>query len=834
MSSKTNYANIMSSIVSPVSKNNNPKSKSTLPYSSYDSRSTRETSNYSGGYSFDECKAVKQAIQNGENDQAYKISKSYLTKIATIGTNKNMVVCTSKELSTAVINFVNYLLGNNLADLIIQVVSDVYTNSRAKSVDHSMFLLALCTTAQDSVSGSPSKTAVIRNIGYSFVKNLRTGSHFLQWVSTHIGICKKYGSKGTGNGFRNACKSWFLKHSPKNLQYQIIKYGNRTGVTMKDVLSLSHIKPTSKKHNNKHNNKHNSTTIKDYMTPSMQFIFAYVVNGLDYSLKELNEIINRKLTSSETGIKIGEEMTEVLERVAYAIAVELCKSESTNIDMVIDIINVFGLTHEMINNTFMKDPLVLAALASRENHDLSYCLKLKEIILSPHIEKFENIKPFFDAFKNNIIYRNDSIDNIVENNDLTSLLEYELANAISDHINDYKSNLEEKNNKTIVTKPRKFTMPYAATLRFLNRFTISGIFDRAAYPLSPQMRKMLSEFLINPYVISRSHIHPFSIMTSLSTYKAGRGFKGSMTWNPAQFIVDSLETAMKLSFNNCKPHGKIVAHLIDGSGSMRTDNSTSIPFCNASEVCAFMVGLSMQIENVDKNLERFYAGVFQGWTRGAHTYVDITDQLTTGLACSTSLETCQNILSRIDGGMTNMQIGFDYYRVMLENSLQLALSGDRRYKHIISALQLPGFIELFQMWTDNEINSGKKIPECLDEYHIVQRKAIHAFPYNLNGESINPDLMFTQHCAKLTIVCTQASNYVVGDPFDTRILCISGFDSSGPQLITNFLEDWDNKTNVNVTNNIVPDIDDFTSDTVVEKQTKSGNGWYEQRNKYLN
>jgi hypothetical protein len=788
----------------------------TVAYPASDSRSDYEGRNLDGGFSFDQCKATKEALRRGDSVNARKFATEFLVKVATIGTNANVVNASARELSSTAIEFVNYLLANGMSDLVVQVVRDVYGGSRAKSINHSMFLLALCTSVPDSVSGSQMATAGIRKDGYAYIRDLRTGSHFLTWVSIHIGICKARGTKGTGKGFRNACQAWFLKNSPKKTQYQVVKYGNRSGFTMKDVLALTHIKATSKCRNA--GKRSGSSKIHDFLAAGMQFVLACVVNGFDTALTELDEIAGRKLAVADAdgaqATSIGREMADALECAAYESAVRVAKSDGSTVAQVIEMINVFGITHEMVSNSFMKDTSVLAALASRVIPSKDVIRATKVELLAPYLVDLANIVPFFDAFQAGEYFGADAgagasgID-LNADIDLGDLLESAIDATLDADAADAPRSYADAAKVPARALPRALpsaasamterhiTMPYNACVRFLNRLTVAGLFDRASYPLAPQMVRMLTTFLVDPIVLEKSRMHPLAIFTALATYQSGGGARGSLTWSPDQRIVSALEDAIRVAFQNCKPHGKTVAHLIDASGSMTWPESCSIPGVVAREIVTFMVGLSMHIEDVAAHPEKFYAGYFgsgsyygYGARARAQPFVDITNQLTS----ASTFDDCKRLLSKVSGGCTNMQVGFDHYRKMLEDSLAKAQSSDTAFSHIQSALELPGFIEVFQMWTDNDINSGKKVPECLDDYHAVQRAACEAFPRYLDGTDVDPALLYHQHCAKLVIVCTIASAYVVGDPFDSRILCISGFDSSGPQLITDFIEDWDRRS----------------------------------------
>lgn len=836
MSKNRSYLQIIGNIANNGYNNINPipnsNPNSSTPYKN--EKSLYESKNGGGGYSFDQHKAIKKALAENDTVNARKMGYEYLLKIATIGTDDNYVNCNNTVLSDKIINFCNLMIKFGLSDLIVDTVREVYFGNRAKKLDYSIYLLSLCTTVSDDISGSPSNTSNIRNYAYTFVPSFRTFSHFLQWISTHMAICRKKGNNGNGSGFRKACINWFNKNSytPLELQYQLIKYGNRSGYTVKDVLSLIHIKPTSKKINS--NNSDNSNNIRDYLSIGTQFVLACSVKGLERAVSELDNIIERKLLSIEKSPykknEIYEEIFEALECLAYAGSVQIAKSSKSTISDIVEQINCFGLTHEMINNDFMKEQSVLIALASRTIPSKRLIYDVKFRIINNLCKNTLNVSNAVSAFSAKIteIIENEIKQKYIINDlcnkiynpekDISAILSTEIRNIIESESNIKSDNPQDNytqydnytgsdntgsDNTESEINPRKITMPYNACTRFLSRLTIAGLFDRASYPEAPKMTDMICDFLVDPKIVERSRIHPFSLFTTLIAYRSGglalsennrnniSNIKTSLAWKPVTSLVESLEKAIRVSYQNCEPHNKITAHLIDASASMSWPTSTTIPGVTARDIVTFMVAVSMHIENISEHPERFYAGYFGLRSLDPCNFIDITQQLTQNI----SYASLREFLPNLSGGVTNIQTGFDYYKNMLQRSLNSALDGDKKFSHIKSAIQLPGFIELFQLWTDNDINSGKKVPDCLDEYHLVQKSACFAYPRDFDGvnvgEYVDPESLFQKYSAKIIIVCTLSTEHVVGDPFDKRILCVSCFDSSGPQVISNFLKDFD-------------------------------------------
>ena len=120
--------------------------------------------------------------------------------------------------------------------------------------------------------------------------------------------------------------------------------------------------------------------------------------------------------------------------------------------------------------------------------------------------------------------------------DISAILSTEIRNIIESESNIKSDNLQDNytqydnytgsdntgsDNTESEINPRKITMPYNACTRFLSRLTIAGLFDRASYPEAPKMTDMICDFLVDPKIVERSRIHPFSLFTTLIAYRSG-------------------------------------------------------------------------------------------------------------------------------------------------------------------------------------------------------------------------------------------------------------------------------------------------------------------------
>ena len=102
-------------------------------------------------------------------------------------------------------------------------------------------------------------------------------------------------------------------------------------------------------------------------------------------------------------------------------------------------------------------------------------------------------------------------------------------------------------------------MPFTALIRNLGKMTNIGLIS----PLS-DATKLVCEKLSDDI----PRVHPFSILLAQTTYAAGCGVRGRLTWTPNQLVVNALEDAFYHSFESVVPAGKNFMLGIDVSGSM--------------------------------------------------------------------------------------------------------------------------------------------------------------------------------------------------------------------------------------------------------------------------
>ncbi len=102
--------------------------------------------------------------------------------------------------------------------------------------------------------------------------------------------------------------------------------------------------------------------------------------------------------------------------------------------------------------------------------------------------------------------------------------------------------------------------------------------------------------LTNKHDIKYAKIHPYTILVAMLTYKKGQGDKGSLTWVPNVHILDALDHAFKLAFQNITPTGKRIKIALDVSGSMSAAFCTGSPIVNCATASIAMMMMTLYVE----------------------------------------------------------------------------------------------------------------------------------------------------------------------------------------------------------------------------------------------
>lgn len=115
-------------------------------------------------------------------------------------------------------------------------------------------------------------------------------------------------------------------------------------------------------------------------------------------------------------------------------------------------------------------------------------------------------------------------------------------------------------------------MPLEAMVRNLGTMSKVGLLA----PLSEHSRTVCSR-LQDRERVRRSRLHPIKLLTALLVYQQGHGQRSGATWTPDPKIIDALDGAFYLSFENVEPTGKRYCLALDVSGSMAGGSIAGVP-----------------------------------------------------------------------------------------------------------------------------------------------------------------------------------------------------------------------------------------------------------------
>jgi 60 kDa SS-A/Ro ribonucleoprotein len=156
-------------------------------------------------------------------------------------------------------------------------------------------------------------------------------------------------------------------------------------------------------------------------------------------------------------------------------------------------------------------------------------------------------------------------------------------------------------------------MPLTALIRNLGKLSTAeiGIIDQAYNPGRTPSATFAAantqwggihptEYIIrrltNAHDIKYSRVHPYNILVAMMTYKKGSGDKGSLNWIPNVHIINALDQAFKLAFQNVTPTGKRIKIALDVSGSMSSAFCTGSPIVNCATASVAMMMMTLWVE----------------------------------------------------------------------------------------------------------------------------------------------------------------------------------------------------------------------------------------------
>jgi len=284
--------------------------------------------------------------------------------------------------------------------------------------------------------------------------------------------------------------------------------------------------------------------------------------------------------------------------------------------------------------------------------------------------------------------------------------------------------------------------PLWALMRNLGRLSDIGLLA----PLSETSKYVVQRFS-DVEALSRSRLHPFTILLGMRTYAAGHGARGNLKWQPVSQVVDALDAAFYESFQNVKPTGKRFVLAVDVSGSMTSSMGDS-PL-TVREAAAAMAMVTAR-------------------TEPNYTVVAFSDTMVP-IEVSPR-ERLDDVVRKFGGlafGGTDCALpmlwalGLDVYCTRYPRYWSRQLQPQVQQKRDV----VPA--DCFIVYTDNETWAGDIHPvQALKQYR---------------RETGIP--------AKLITVGMTSEGFTIADPNDVGMLDVVGFDSACPQVIQQFIEE---------------------------------------------
>jgi 60 kDa SS-A/Ro ribonucleoprotein len=272
-------------------------------------------------------------------------------------------------------------------------------------------------------------------------------------------------------------------------------------------------------------------------------------------------------------------------------------------------------------------------------------------------------------------------------------------------------------------------MPLTALIRNLGVMSKVGLLVSGS-----DAARTVVDRLTDREVLRRSRVHPLAVLAAVKTYAQGRGMKGQGRWTPVSHVVDALDRAFYLSFENAPSTGKRIMLALDVSGSMQW-GVHGMPYLTCREAAAAMA----LVTAVTEPRHRFVA-----FTNGPY----------------------RSMHQSLGSGLTPLAIS---PRQRLDDVVRsisnLPFGGTDCALPMVEALKHRWPVDAFVVYTDSETWAG--------EIHPVQ--ALRAYRERMDI------------AAKLVVVAMNSNGFSIADPDDAGMLDVVGFDTATPQVISDFI-----------------------------------------------
>jgi 60 kDa SS-A/Ro ribonucleoprotein len=167
----------------------------------------------------------RDMVENNAGGFVFKLDEwKQLERFLILGTEGGTFYVSEKKLTAENANKVLLLLQKDGLKVVAKTV-EMLTSGRAPKPDTAIFVLALAAAKGDDATRKAALAAV--------PSALKTGTQLLKFVDTVNGL------RGWGRGLKKAIQLWFKGRKAETLALQLVKYKQREGWSMKDVLRLA-------------------------------------------------------------------------------------------------------------------------------------------------------------------------------------------------------------------------------------------------------------------------------------------------------------------------------------------------------------------------------------------------------------------------------------------------------------------------------------------------------------------------------------------------------------------------------------------------------------------
>jgi 60 kDa SS-A/Ro ribonucleoprotein len=170
--------------------------------------------------------ALNGMIPNNAGGHYYEVDDWVkLDRFLILGTDAGTYYVNAQDLTKANLDALNRCCSMDGGRVVRRIV-EISQNGRAPKNDAAILALAVCCGAKD-LETRRQALASINSV-------CRTGTHLLMFVE----FVKRF--RGMGRGLRNALGRWFTEKTADQLALQAVKYNQRNGWALRDVLRLAH------------------------------------------------------------------------------------------------------------------------------------------------------------------------------------------------------------------------------------------------------------------------------------------------------------------------------------------------------------------------------------------------------------------------------------------------------------------------------------------------------------------------------------------------------------------------------------------------------------------